>query len=490
VNNGEITAYEYDTDGRLYTVTVGTRIFTYTYTGGNQVPDQLQRPNGSITYYTYDYLYRLKDINNKNSSGVILTRNEFIYDKAHMRTKETITNAEAPGYLPNKTFAFNNVNQLTTTGYTYDDDGNMTSFITPEGYAATAMYDAENRLKTAAYTDGNNITHDYSFFYNADGILAKQVIDGVETRFVRAGYLILEERNASNNVTRSYVWDGVSPGGIGGLLELTQGGQHYDYLFDGKGNVNALIDASQNVVAAYRHDAFGNLISKSGTLDQPYQFSTKMYYAALGVVKYERRDYLPILGKWMEKDPMGEAGGQNLYGAMGNNVINRIDSLGLFSWFRHYFMDNGEAVDLNQIGLLNNYINSPDVIKWTGSYNKKCAFEAHFRAKGACSGCGKGLKRVDFDVTEEFYETDSRLIPGLYQLGHSKLHLKGSCHVWANCSNKTYQYECYTHSWIRDSFNDPWDVFNLVKKDYNPGGTPYSINADFWGKLSGNGGWK
>jgi len=116
------------------------------------------------------------------------------------------------------------------------------------------------------------------------------------------------------------------------LLELTQNGQHYDYLYDGKGNVSALIDSNQQVVAAYRYDTFGNLISKSGTLDQPYQFSTKRYYAALGMVKYEYRDYLPILGKWMEKDPIGEKGGLNLYGFVRNNSINAVDPLGLILW--------------------------------------------------------------------------------------------------------------------------------------------------------------
>ena len=328
VNSGEVMAYDYDTDGRLSTVTAGSRVFTYTYTGGNPVPDQLQRPNGSVTFYSYDNLYRLLEIANKTNAGVVINGNAFTYDKAHMKTKEVITNGGAPGYLTNKTFAFNNVNQLTSTGYSYDADGNMTSFKTPDGYAATATYDAENRLKTVSYTDLHSVQHNYAFTYNADGLIAKQVIDGVETRFVRAGYLILQERDASNNVTRSYVWDGVSPGGIGGLLELTQGGQHYDYLYDGKGNVNALIDASQAVVVAYRYDTFGNLISKSGTLDQPYQFSTKRCDAGTGIIIYEYRPYLPIVAKWMTHDPLGEEGGENLYEPMGNNASNYIDPTG------------------------------------------------------------------------------------------------------------------------------------------------------------------
>ena len=158
------------------------------------------------------------------------------------------------------------MNQLTTSGYAYDADGNMTSFKTPEGYAATATYDAENRLKTVSYTDSHSVQHNYAFTYDADGLIAKQVIDGVETRFIYDNqYNVLQERNSSNAVTRSYIWDPTAPGGIGGLLELTVGGVHYSYLYDGKGNINTVIDSSQNAVASYRHDAFGNLISKSGT---------------------------------------------------------------------------------------------------------------------------------------------------------------------------------------------------------------------------------
>jgi len=104
----------------------------------------------------------------------------------------------------------------------------------------------------------------------------------VETRFVRdINFNALQERDNTNTVTRSYVWDEVSPGGIGGLLAMTQGGLHYDYLYDGKGNVSAIIDINQNVVASYAYDAFGNVVNSSGTLVQPYQFSTKPYYAGM-----------------------------------------------------------------------------------------------------------------------------------------------------------------------------------------------------------------
>lgn len=202
----------------------------------------------------------------------VLTSNSFVYNSAHMRTQETVFN-NVSAVLGNsiKTYSYNNLNQLTSSGYAYDADGNMTNGFTPAGYAFAAQYDAENRLTSISYTDSNNVTHTASFIYDADGFIAKQVIDGVETRFVRdTNFNVLQERDSTNTVTRSYVWDEVSPGGIGGLLEMSQGGSQYDYLYDGKGNVSAVIDANQNIVASYAYNPFGKLLSKSGTLAALY----------------------------------------------------------------------------------------------------------------------------------------------------------------------------------------------------------------------------
>ncbi|YCM45274.1 RHS repeat-associated core domain-containing protein [Verrucomicrobiaceae bacterium 227] len=68
---------------------------------------------------------------------------------------------------------------------------------------------------------------------------------------------------------------------------------------------------------------------KSAATKQPRQgnpsTTTKL---ASGVRYYGYRYYLPELGKWPSRDPIGERGGINLYGMVRNRITSQVDSLG------------------------------------------------------------------------------------------------------------------------------------------------------------------
>ncbi|MBN1833013.1 MAG: RHS repeat-associated core domain-containing protein, partial [Deltaproteobacteria bacterium] len=150
--------------------------------------------------------------------------------------------------------------------------------------------------------------------------------------------VIRETTTGSSTSTEDYVWgldlSGSLQGavGIGGLLLWKKDTGTFLYLYDANGNVGQLVNAATGAIAArYEYDPFGNLLVADGPESQnnPYRFSTKPYDAETGWSYYGGRYYSAKLGRWPTRDPIGEAGGLNLYGFVGNNPINFIDILGL-----------------------------------------------------------------------------------------------------------------------------------------------------------------
>jgi RHS repeat-associated protein len=92
-----------------------------------------------------------------------------------------------------------------------------------------------------------------------------------------------------------------------------------------------LVKASDGSVAAsYEYDPFGNLLSMSGpyAASNPWRFSTKYAHAETGWYYYGYRYYNPLLGRWVNRDPIEEEGGVNIYSLLANDGVNGIDVLG------------------------------------------------------------------------------------------------------------------------------------------------------------------
>jgi RHS repeat-associated protein len=126
-------------------------------------------------------------------------------------------------------------------------------------------------------------------------------------------------------------------GGIGGLLGRSHGysggnwSTHNHYHADGGGNITYLVNSSQGEAASYRYDPYGRLMGSSGTLAAAnlYRFSSKELHTKSGMYYYGFRFYEPHLQRWINRDPIFEAGGINLYGFVFNRPLNGIDPWGL-----------------------------------------------------------------------------------------------------------------------------------------------------------------
>jgi len=107
--------------------------------------------------------------------------------------------------------------------------------------------------------------------------------------------------------------------------------QWTDYGYDNNGNVTELYDGdSGEIVGQYEYDPYGNTIKAEGQAarENKIRFSTKEYDSSTGLYYYGYRYYDPVTGRWPSRDPIGERGGVNLYGFVGNDPLSKSDYLG------------------------------------------------------------------------------------------------------------------------------------------------------------------
>jgi RHS repeat-associated protein len=125
------------------------------------------------------------------------------------------------------------------------------------------------------------------------------------------------------------VWDPTDPDATRPLLLQTPSGW-FTCGFDQVKNVTELFDASGNIAASYEYAPFGATLSAAGPAAalNPFRFSSEVWDAALGLVCYTFRPYNPLDGRFINRDPIEEDGGLNLYGFAGNDPVNRWDLLG------------------------------------------------------------------------------------------------------------------------------------------------------------------
>jgi RHS repeat-associated protein len=115
--------------------------------------------------------------------------------------------------------------------------------------------------------------------------------------------------------------------------DATPSSRTYAPAYDANGNITEYIDlADGTIVAHYQYDAFGNTITQSGSEASsfPHRFSTKYTDDETGFLYYGYRYYKPELGRWINRDPIEEEGGLNLYGFVYNRPTVSIDILGMF----------------------------------------------------------------------------------------------------------------------------------------------------------------
>jgi RHS repeat-associated protein len=191
--------------------------------------------------------------------------------------------------------------------------------------AGLFFYDANDRLNSDAYDAGGNTTgsggvsYTYDFenriagtstnitiVYNGDGNRVRKTVGGVSTTYVvddglnPTGYAQVLRETTANPAggaafTREYVYglDLISqrrfvpscPACGVGTFTVSY------YAYDGHGSVRQLTDSTGVVTDTYTYDAFGNLISRTGTTPNHYLYAGEQFDEDLALY-YNRARYL------------------------------------------------------------------------------------------------------------------------------------------------------------------------------------------------------
>lgn len=255
--------------------------------------------------FTYDALERIKTATHPNQPN-----ENYNYDTVGNRTSSH--RSASYGYQP-----LNRMISADGLAYTYDANGNL-STKTDAGGVWQYFYDRENRLINVMAPGGVVI----NYKYDALGRRIERSKNGTEwTRFSYDGLYVVRDLNSDGSAIEYGNADLDDK-----LWQRKSDGTTHFLVTDHQGSTRALTDGTGGVVSNVSYDAFGN--STGSTLTR-YDYTGRERDADTGLLDYRARWYDPVQGRFISEDPIGLAGGINLYSYVLNDPLSGLDPLGL-----------------------------------------------------------------------------------------------------------------------------------------------------------------
>ena len=118
--------------------------------------------------------------------------------------------------------------------------------------------------------------------------------------------------------------------GVGGLVAVSRNGSFYFPYYGTNGEILGYVSEGGIVVASYAYGPFGEPSATGGLMSQAFSFRymTKRWDPVLGLYDFGERWYSVALKQWINRDPLGEDGGMNLYAFCNNDPVNSFDPNG------------------------------------------------------------------------------------------------------------------------------------------------------------------
>jgi len=356
--NGVGQSVGFDALGRLTSASNPLDSFNYSYSDGTSRITGVSSsagPGVSSTYFgpTGDEL--LEQLNyTTHSGGTSLAQFGYTYNADNLVKSLTVSTP----VTQTTTYAYDTANRLVSaligTGppqyvYGYDHASNLTS-ITPNGPTESFSYSSTNAITSGSYDangsptvlggnsykwDGENRLVRFANSTNNTG--SSFTYDGLG-RLVR----VVDTHAGSITADHSYFWcgavrclahDNTQAGSPVSTQYFDQGviagGTSYYYVKDQLGSVTELVTSSGSVAAQYAYDPYGSRSVVSGTVVSDMGYAGYFYHPVSGLDLALYRAYDTTHARWLNRDPIGEQGGLNLYEYARGRPTELVDPLGL-----------------------------------------------------------------------------------------------------------------------------------------------------------------
>jgi RHS repeat-associated protein len=219
---------------------------------------------------------------------------------------------------PNPGNAYRNIND---TAARYDEDGRLL-----EGDNRSFSYDVFGRLAAVSEIESIDCKYDHDAF----GRRYREDCGGEVTYFGWDGDNLVADRKgeAGNDVFIT-----IHGAGLNSPVARISGDADPVYLIQGRDrSVQGVADSDGNIIEAYEYTAYGETQVVSlgeGATGNRLGYHGHLWDPQTGLYSMRARVYAPKWGRFLTQDPIGVAGGANLYAFVGNSPLDRWDPYGL-----------------------------------------------------------------------------------------------------------------------------------------------------------------